>query len=293
MATTKVRVSTQLNFDADTDIGAIKLTNAADPVSAQDLATKNYVDAKTAGLDWKASVRVATTANITLSGAQTIDGKSVIAGERVLVKAQATGQDNGIYVCASGAWARASDAATSTDVTSGLAVFVEEGTANGGTQWIITTANPIVLGTTPLTFTQFGAGATYSAANASITFVGTTIKQTAGTDGQVDISNGGVVTPTTLSGDVASVTAGGAVTLGSTIQRTAGFADEEAPSGTINGSNAVFTLAHTPNPAASLKLYKNGVRMRAGGNDYTLATATITMVSAPLTGDVLLADYRY
>lgn len=74
---------------------------------------------------------------------------------------------------------------------------------------------------------------------------------------------------------------------------TGTFADAETPSGTINGSNTTFTLAHTPNPAASLSLYKNGQQIVAGGADFTLATATITMVTAPATGDVLVAYYRY
>jgi hypothetical protein len=73
------------------------------------------------------------------------------------------------------------------------------------------------------------------------------------------------------------------------------FADAETPSGTIDGSNAVFTLAHTPSPAASLKLFKNGQLMIAGGADYTLATATATYVSGakPQTGDVHIAFYRW
>jgi hypothetical protein len=74
---------------------------------------------------------------------------------------------------------------------------------------------------------------------------------------------------------------------------TGTFADAETPSGTINGANTTFTLAHTPSPSADLQLYKNGQQMIAGGADYTLATATITMVTAPATGDVLIAFYRY
>lgn len=71
------------------------------------------------------------------------------------------------------------------------------------------------------------------------------------------------------------------------------FADNETPSGTINGSNVTFTLAHTPSPAGSLQLYLNGALQQAGGGDYTLATATITFVTAPLTGSILIAWYRY
>jgi hypothetical protein len=108
--------------------------------------------------DWKESVRAATTANITLSGAQTIDGVSVIAGDRVLVKDQSTGADNGIYVCASGAWSRSTDADASAEVTANMAVPVEEGTANGDKIFILTTNNPITLGTTALTFTALSSG---------------------------------------------------------------------------------------------------------------------------------------
>lgn len=73
------------------------------------------------------------------------------------------------------------------------------------------------------------------------------------------------------------------------------FADAETPSGTINGSNAAFSLAHTP-VGTSLQLYKNGQQMAAGaGADYTLSTATVTFNAGaiPKTGDVLIAFYRY
>lgn len=74
---------------------------------------------------------------------------------------------------------------------------------------------------------------------------------------------------------------------------TGTFSDAETPSGTINSSNTSFSLAHTPNPAGDLQLYLNGQQLIAGGADYTLATATITMTAAPKTGDVLIAFYRY
>ena len=105
-----------------------------------------------AGGDYKASVRAATTANIALTGEQTIDGVAVVAGERVLVMAQTTGAENGIYVAATGAWARAEDANGAGDLTSGVLVPVESGTANADTIWMLTTDGAITIGTTALTW---------------------------------------------------------------------------------------------------------------------------------------------
>jgi hypothetical protein len=66
---------------------------------------------------------------------------------------------------------------------------------------------------------------------------------------------------------------------------------EETPSGSVNGSNTSYTLAYTPT-SGSLKLYLNGIRLKSGaGNDYTISTNTITMATAPISGDVLIADY--
>jgi hypothetical protein len=144
---------------ADVSLGGYKLTNLASPVSDTDAANKAYVDAARSGLDVKASVRVATTDNITLSGTQTIDGVAVIAGNRVLVKDQSTASQNGIYVVAAGAWTRASDFDADDEVTAGAFTFVEEGTANSDSGWVLTTNNPITVGTTALVFAQFsGAG---------------------------------------------------------------------------------------------------------------------------------------
>ena len=108
------------------DLNSQKITNLADPTSAQDAVTKSYADALTSGLDVKESCKVATTANITLSGTQTIDGVAVSADERVLVKDQSTGSQNGIYLCKSGSWSRASDFDSDTEVTSGAFTFVEQ-----------------------------------------------------------------------------------------------------------------------------------------------------------------------
>lgn len=150
---------TTLNASLPIAMATNKITGLGDPTAAQDAATKAYVDTVVSGLDVKPSVRAATTANITLSGTQTIDGVACIAGNRVLVKNQTTGSQNGIYVVAAGAWTRATDADSSSEVTSGMFTFVSEGTTLGGSGWVLTTADPITLGTTSLAFSQFnGSG---------------------------------------------------------------------------------------------------------------------------------------
>jgi phage-related tail fiber protein len=174
------------------DGGGQRATNFADPTVAADLATKSYVDNVAQGLsDFKESVRAATTGPITLSGPQTIDGVSVIAGDRVLVKNQAAGETNGIYVAAAGAWSRSDDANASPEVTAGMYVFVEEGTVNGDSAWVLATDNPITLGTTPLSFVKFttltdlvaGAGIVKAGTQIDVELDTAAAAQTAGADG--------------------------------------------------------------------------------------------------------------
>lgn len=158
--------------DADLSLNTRKITGLADPTSAQDAATKNYVDSVAQGLEIKASVRAATTANITLSGTQTIDGVAVVAGNRVLVKNQTTTSQNGIYVAAAGAWSRAVDADTWNDNISAF-TFVEEGTVNGDTGWVSTANAGGTLGVTGIVFAQFSGAGTYIA-GAGLTLTGST-----------------------------------------------------------------------------------------------------------------------
>lgn len=142
---------------ADLNLGSFKIVNLGTPILGTDAANKLYVDGVAQGLDLKQSVRAASVADLTLSGAQTVDGVALIAGDRILVKDQAAAEDNGIYDVAAGAWPRSADADNSPggEVTSGMFTFVTEGTVNAGKGFVLITPDPIVLGTTLLSFTQF------------------------------------------------------------------------------------------------------------------------------------------
>lgn len=146
-----------------------RLTSLADPTGAQDAATKNYVDgavqSAAAGIDSKPSVRTVSVANITLSGLQTQDGVSLVAGDRHLATGQTTASQNGVYVVASGAWTRATDADQTGEITPGAFWFVEEGATYGKTQWRCNNTGTVTIGTTAISIVQFGAASLYAAGN--------------------------------------------------------------------------------------------------------------------------------
>lgn len=140
------------------DVNGQRIANLAAPTDPQDAATKAYVDAIAQGLDVKASCRLVATANVpTLSGSVTIDGVATGA-DRVLLAAQTTASQNGIWLTSSsGAWARAADADTSAKVTAGMFTFITEGTGYSDTGWVLATNDPITLDTTALAFSQFSS----------------------------------------------------------------------------------------------------------------------------------------
>ena len=170
---------------ASVDLNSQKITNLAAPTDPTDAANKGYVDAAVVGIDWKASVRVATTAAVTLATAfengDTLDGVTLATGNRVLVKDQADGSENGIYtVNASGAPTRATDADTAAEITASFAVFVEEGTVNADSAWTLTNNGTVTVGTTVLVFTQF-TGLGQITAGAGLTKAANTLDVGAGT----------------------------------------------------------------------------------------------------------------
>jgi phage-related tail fiber protein len=228
-----------------------------DPVALTDVANRNYVDTALAdaanGVSWRESAAVATTANLAaLSGLQTIDGYTLQAGDRVLVKNQTTATQNGVYDAASGAWTRSSDSNTGAELLH-AAYLVVNGTTNGLTQWANTNQTTPNVGTDAITFGQLraagnlytaGAGLTLSGLQFSIAPTGVTAgsyaKVTVNTLGQVtggsaltssDITTALGYTPyngtTNPSGFIGALTAAGDAT-GSTV---------------VTGSAGVLTLA--------------------------------------------------
>lgn len=353
---------------ADLPMGNFKLTGLGTPSSSTDAATKAYVDSAAAGIDWKASVRAASTANGTLASAfengDTLDGVTLATGDRILLKNQSTGAENGIYtVNASGAPTRATDADANAEVTGGMAVFVEEGTANADSGWVLTNNGAVTVGTTALTFTQFtglgqvtdGNGLTKTGNTLDVNVDSSSIEINSDTlrvkaagitnamlAGSIaasklvgsDIATVGTITSGTWNGTAVDVAHGGtgdttltayAVLTGGTtstgaLQQVSGlgssgnvltsngagalptwqapaaapnFVTRETPSGSVNGSNTTYTLAHTPT-AGSEEVYLNGILQEPGaGNDYTISSGTITYLTAPISGDKIRVNYRY
>ena len=224
---TNKTLSTGISLSASLDANSNKVINLATPTSSTDAANKAYVDSVSQGLDVKQSVRVSTTANIDLSTAleasDVIDGVTLVAGNRVLVKHQSSGADNGIYVVqSSGAAVRADDANVSSEVTAGFFTFVEEGTLYGNTGWVLTTDNPITLGSTALTFTQFSGTGTFTAGS------GLTLN---GTEFSVDV--------TPASGNATLINSGGAVEV--KVNTTDGLESTASGLGINNGTGLTFS----------------------------------------------------
>ncbi len=152
---------------SDLNMGtAHTVTGLKAPAADNDAATKQYVDNAINGLSWKTAVKAATTNSRTLSAdfenGDILDGVGLATGDRILVKNQGTAAQNGIYVVqASGTPSRATDLSSSVQLA-GAAVFVAQGTVNGGSAWVCTTPGAAV-GTEAIGFAQFASPGVYSA----------------------------------------------------------------------------------------------------------------------------------
>lgn len=244
-----------------------KITNVADPIYDTDVANKGYVDSVAQGLDVKDSVRVATTTNLVLvpttkRTSLTIDGISLSAGDRVLVKSQTTASENGIYVVESDFdLVRSNDANESTDVTSGMFVFVEQGTNGADTGWVLTTDGSIALGSTSLTFTQFsgagsveaGDGLSRSGTTISANYDGTSIDTSSGKlridpawTGQTAITTVGTISSGTWQGTDVGVAYGGTgSSTASGARSNLGATGKHSSTITGDGVATSFTISHS------------------------------------------------
>lgn len=267
---------------ADVNLNSNKITNLATPTADTDAANKAYVDAVKQGLDIKDSVRAATTANVDLTtgGTATIDGVSVVAGDRVLVKAQTTASQNGIYIVASGAWTRAVDANSNDKVTPGMFTFVEEGTLNQDTGWVLITDGAVTLGTSELQFVQFSAAGQIIAGDGltktgiTINAVGTADRITVNADsidiastyvGQNTITTLGTITTGTWNGTTIAVADGGTGATDATTAR-ANLGATTKYSATIgDGSATSFTVTHNFDTADVIVLVRE-----ASGSQYVV-----------------------
>jgi hypothetical protein len=159
------------------------------PTNSTDAANKAYVDSAVVGIDWKPSVLLASTTNVSLADsgtALTLDGVTVADGNRILIKDQSTQTANGIYTVSNDgggtfSYTRSLDADTGTEVTGGLAVFVEGGNTQADTGWVLSTPNgSATIGSSNLIFTQF-TGVGSLVAGAGLTKTGNTVAVGAGT----------------------------------------------------------------------------------------------------------------
>ena len=185
------RISDLATPTVDFSIGGNRILFVGTPVVGTDAANKNYVDSVAQGLDAKPSVRAATTANITLSGTQTIDGVALAANERVLVKNQSIGTQNGIYAVSAGSWTRVTDADDIEKLRSAF-VFVEQGTVNGDTGWTCTVDLGATWGATALTWVQFSGAGTYTAGS-GLTLSGSAFSISTSYAGQTSITTLGTI----------------------------------------------------------------------------------------------------
>lgn len=293
---------TPVNVAGDTMLGALILN--ADPVTALGAATKQYVDANSAGLRILTPAVTSTTntlaslssgtitynngasgvgATLTTTGSftTTIDSVSLSSGNRVLVKNEAATETNGIYTYTSATvLTRATDFDQPSEIVSGDYVFVSGGTVNGNTSWVQTT-NSVTVGTTPITFVQFSGAAAYSAGT-GLSLTGNTFANT----GVLSVTGGSNITASAATGAItlsvsgtvpSATTASTASTLVTT--RTIASSGDITWSVSFNGSANVSS-------AATLATVNSNVGSFTNANITVNGKGLITAASSGTSGTV-------
>lgn len=214
-------------------------TITTSPVSSTDIANKYYVDSVAQGLGPKAACQVGTTANISLTGLQTIDGYTTLAGDRVLVKNQSTSSQNGIYLASTTAWTRATDLDVWSEVPGAYTVLLNGGQAETG--WVSTAASTGTINVTAMPWVQFSGNSTYYAGTgltlASNTFSITNTGVTSGTYGSASQTVTFVIN---AQGQITSATSQNIAIAASQI--TSGTISSSLISGSYTGITGVGTL---------------------------------------------------
>ena len=281
-----------------TNIATTTGTISTAPSAANDIVNKLYVDYLAAGLSWKQPVNAASMANITsLSGLQTIDTVSLVAGNTVLVKDQTAAADNGIYLVASGAWTRSIGADTWNELI-GAIVFVVEGSQNGSA-WYCTAQPGGTLGVTANYWSNFSVSATYTAGT-GLTLTGTVFSITpVGTAGTYGSASSVPVFVTNASGQVTSVTNTSIAISNSQVSGLGTMSTQNASAvtitgGTINGTTIGATTAaaitgtivtantYFSGPGTNLTGTASGLSI--GGNAATATSATTATTATNIAG---------
>jgi hypothetical protein len=285
-----------------TNIATTTGTITTTPSGPNDIVNQAYVDAVAQGLAFKQPANFTTTGNITLSGlAVQANGDwtaTLTAGNRILVKNQTAGADNGIYVAAAGAWARSSDANTWEEIVSAY-LFVLAGTVWAGSSWVDTNQQGGTLGTTPITFTQFSNNATYTAGT-GLTLAGFQFSITpVGTAGTYGSASQVPVIVTNASGQVSSVTntaiaitntqVSGLGTMSTQNANAVAITGGSIDGTTIGGSTAaaitgttVTASSYFSGPGTNLTGTASGLSI--GGNAATATTAASATAAINITG---------
>ena len=253
------------NGSGTVDVNSSKITSVSLPTAATDAATKAYVDSVANGLDVKASVRYATTANVAgtynngagtitagSNGAFSIDGQTPTAGDRILIKNQTTTTTNGVYTVTtvgSGSAAyvltRTPDADAASEITGGAFVFVEEGTANADNGYVFTHNGSPTLGTDAITLAQF-SGAGQITGGDAITKTGNSLA-VAVDDASIEINSDAIrvkasgITNDMLAGSIAEGKLAGSISNGKLANSTITVTDGSNSTAAALGSTITFT----------------------------------------------------